>query len=207
MKAIITSILILFSCNVFCVDYSIEKNSNPYAKYAYNPNQNINYIDNTIANPIKSITPQKTQETNIQFNHIQNNSHTCWDAAAKLYDIDPWLLFAYAYVESRFNPKAIHKNAVKNPNTQASYDIGLMQINSTWLKTLKKYGIELNHLFDPCVSIHVGAWIAKQNIKHYGLNIDGIGAYNSPFNVKQRRFYGQQVINAYVMLVNKYKKY
>lgn len=131
-----------------------------------------------------------------KYKHLFNNpnqSRFCWDQAANYYGLDPWLLFAVAKVESSFNANAINKNNDKSKST----DYGLMQINTFWLPTLAKYGISKEHLFDPCTSIFVGAWIMKSNIQRLGYNIDGIGAYNSPHNLQIRRKYGNKVINAY----------
>lgn len=99
---------------------------------------------------------------------------TCWDGAAKFHNVDPWLLYSIAYVESGFNPLAIGKN--KNGTT----DIGMMQINDkVWLGKLKKMGINKKMLKDPCVSVYVGAWILRQNIDQFGYTAKAIGAYNS----------------------------
>lgn len=103
----------------------------------------------------------------------QNFNSNCWYRSSVKYNLDPWLLYSIAYVESGHNIFAINKN--KN----GSYDMGMMQINSIWIPELKKVGIEPKHLFDPCTSIDVGAWILAQNIKKYGYSKSAIGAYNS----------------------------
>jgi soluble lytic murein transglycosylase-like protein len=97
----------------------------------------------------------------------------CWNEAGQRYGINAHLLYAIAKTESSLNPSAINRN--KN----GSYDIGLMQINSRWLPTLLKYGITEKHLYDPCVSIEVGAWILAQNVQRLGSSWVAIGAYNS----------------------------
>jgi soluble lytic murein transglycosylase-like protein len=97
----------------------------------------------------------------------------CWEAAAARYGVNPYLLYAIARTESNLNPQAINRN--KN----GSYDIGLMQINSRWLPTLRQYGIDEQQLLEPCVSIQVGAWILAGNIRRLGNSWDAVGAYNS----------------------------
>jgi len=97
----------------------------------------------------------------------------CWEEAAARYGVHPYLLYAIAKTESGLNPKAMNRN--KN----GSYDLGLMQINSSWFRTLCKYGIEEQHLLDPCTSIHVGAWILAQNIRRMGNSWEAVGAYNA----------------------------
>jgi soluble lytic murein transglycosylase-like protein len=99
--------------------------------------------------------------------------HACWEEAANKYGINPYLLYAIAKTESSLNPNAFNRN--KN----GSYDIGLMQINSIWLPTLRKYGLTERHLYDPCTSIQVGAWILAQNMQRWGNSWDAVGAYNS----------------------------
>lgn len=118
----------------------------------------------------------------------KNNSISeCFINAGHLYGINPNILWAIAKVESNFNPYAINKNLNK------SYDIGIMQINSSWLPTLKKYGLkDERSLYDPCYNIHVGAWILKQCIERYGYNWTAIGCYNATSPVKRVK-YSQKV--------------
>lgn len=101
------------------------------------------------------------------------HAEACWEEAAAKYNVNPHLLYAIAKTESSMNPKAINRN--KN----GSYDIGLMQINSSWFPTLRKYGLDEQHLYDPCVSIHIGAWILAQNMQRLGNSWEAVGAYNS----------------------------
>ncbi len=125
-------------------------------------------------------------------NHASNyNIGKCFDYFGSYYRIDPWLLFAIAKTESSFNPQAV------NRNSNGTEDYGIMQINSIWLKQLNKMGIEKNDLFVPCKSVMIGAWILAQNFNRFGYNIDGLGAYNSPSNIKIRRAYAQKVLNNY----------
>jgi soluble lytic murein transglycosylase-like protein len=187
-------------------DYS-NGNSNPFARYNYvapqeqaktlqleQNSQPIQYFSNELVNP-KRIS----KNSNSKYKHLINNAdHVkgCWDGAAKAYNLDPWLLMAIAKVESSFNSQAINTN--KNKST----DIGMMQINTIWLPTLKKFGISKNDLLVPCTSIFVGAWIMAQNIKNFGYNQDGIGAYNSPRNISIRRNYASKVYKAYHEITN-----
>lgn len=163
------------------VDYS-KGNSNPYKTYQYNISD---YFDKNMTNP-KSIA--------------QDSSMSCWDKAGIVYKIDPWLLMSIAYVESRFNP-----NAINTSNKNKTTDIGMMQINSFWLPTLNKYGIQKQDLLNPCTSIFVGAWILAQNIKQYGYTKNAIGAYNAR-NPTIRMQYANKVYDAYAMLTRKYAR-
>lgn len=106
----------------------------------------------------------------------------CFDLASMRYQIPSKLLKAIATTESKNNPLAIGWN--KN----RSYDIGMMQINSTWLPKLNRVGISERDLFDGCKNIQVGAWILAENIKRHGFNTKAIGAYNSPTPYYQERY-------------------
>ena len=106
----------------------------------------------------------------------------CFNLASKQYQIPSQLLRAIAKVETRLDPLAIHKNS------NQSYDMGIMQINSTWLSMLNKVGISEAELLDGCKNIQVGAWILAQNIKRYGLTRQAIGAYHSPTPELQQKY-------------------
>jgi soluble lytic murein transglycosylase-like protein len=84
------------------------------------------------------------------------------------------------------NPRAV------GHNLNGTRDIGLMQINSAWLPTLATHGIGESHLFDPCTSIHVGAWILAGNFHRLGYSWDAVGAYNA-VSPERRRIYVEKV--------------
>ena len=115
-----------------------------------------------------------------------STAHACWEEAAARYQVNSTLLYAIARAESALNPTAIGNNA------NGTRDIGLMQINSAWLPTLSRYGITERDLFEPCTSIHVGAWILAGNIQRLGYTWDAVGAYNTP-NPKLARNYIDKV--------------
>lgn len=108
--------------------------------------------------------------------------HSCFRRASMRYDISQRLLEAIAQVESSGNPMAI------NRNSNGSEDIGLMQINSFWLPKLEEYGITRQDLFDPCVSIDVGAWILADNIARHGYSWEAVGAYNAASQDKRLKY-------------------
>jgi hypothetical protein len=94
------------------------------------------------------------------------------DDAATFQKVSVSSLRGIAQVESGMNLNAV------NTNTNGTVDIGLMQINSTWLPTLAREGITRESLFDACTNAYVGAWILSQNIRQLGANWNAIGAYN-----------------------------
>ncbi|MCH8621975.1 lytic transglycosylase domain-containing protein [Undibacterium sp. TS12] len=97
----------------------------------------------------------------------------CWEEIGYKYGIDPRLLYAIARTESAMKPAAL------NRNSNGSYDLGLMQINSSWLPRLKSYGISERQLYEPCVNIEVAAWILANNFSRMGDHWQAVGAYNS----------------------------
>ena len=89
--------------------------------------------------------------------------------------IDPALLKAIAIQVSGLNLKAVNRN-----NSNGSVDHGPFQINSSWLPKLKKQGITVEQLYDPCISAYVAAWILADAINEHGSTWRAVGAYNSP---------------------------
>lgn len=94
-----------------------------------------------------------------------------------------------ASVESQFNPLAINKNSDTS-------DFGIMQINSSWLPKLEKYGVKKDDLFNACTNIQVGAWILSENIARLGSNWNAVGAYNAK-SIDKRKIYVSKVMTAY----------
>jgi len=110
----------------------------------------------------------------------------CWDEAAVRYQVSGSLLYAIAQTESGMNPRAV------GWNHDGSRDIGLMQINSSWLPTLAPYGIAERDLFEPCTNIHVAAWILARKVRRYGYTWEAVGAYNAS-NPERRHAYADKV--------------
>lgn len=116
----------------------------------------------------------------------------CWADASSRYNVPVDLLYAIARVETG---NRAHLVSARNKN--GTYDIGLMQINSMHLPSLAKYGIrERDLLTDPCLNLHVGAWILAGAISRHGYNWTGIGAYNAG-TTERRRVYAKKVFAMY----------
>lgn len=94
-------------------------------------------------------------------------------AAAAKHGLNYLLLRSIAEQESNFNPAAI------GGNTNGSKDYGLMQINSSWLPTLRRYGVTEQSLFIPCTNADIGAWILADNFRRLGVTWNAVGAYNA----------------------------
>lgn len=132
---------------------------------------------------------------------LKSETENCWVEAGIKYQVDPWLLYSIAEQESSLNPLAT------NGNSNGTRDVGLMQINSFWLPELEKYGISEQNLFDPCVSIHVGAWVLSQSIQVFGNNWRAVGAYNAGTGKSEktellRQKYAERVYKRYLRLSN-----
>jgi soluble lytic murein transglycosylase-like protein len=97
----------------------------------------------------------------------------CLDEASSYWGVPPLLARAIATHESHMRADAVHRN------TDGSRDIGLMQVNSSWLPTLARYGIKESDLFNACTNAYVGNWILADNIARLGFNWDAVGAFNA----------------------------
>lgn len=106
--------------------------------------------------------------------HADADLSDCFSVAGSHYGIAPVLLEAIARTESQLDPLAVN-----TANTDGSWDIGLMQINSRWLPQIEAAGIAATALYDPCTSVWVGAWVLAGNIARYGYGWDAVGAYNA----------------------------
>lgn len=109
---------------------------------------------------------------------------TCFEQAASQYGLPEDLLRAIAKVESSNNPAAVNLTHLDRTKT---YDIGLMQINSSWLPKLEKMGISEAALREPCQNVLVGAWILHAHMKQNGFDWNGVGSYNASCTTKTRR--------------------
>ncbi|WP_431286874.1 lytic transglycosylase domain-containing protein [Roseateles chitinivorans] len=117
----------------------------------------------------------------------------CFLLAGERYGVSPLLLKAVARQESGLNPSALNRNA------NGSTDIGLMQINSSWLPVLARHGVQEADLRVPCANILVGAWILGSNFRAMGTTADALGAYNARDPAK-RLAYARQVLRHYASL-------
>ncbi|SMC28689.1 Transglycosylase SLT domain-containing protein [Desulfacinum hydrothermale DSM 13146] len=122
----------------------------------------------------------------VLFSWTEQGLAFCWNEAGNRYGISPWLLYAIARVESGLDPDAVHVNE------NGTRDLGLMQINTAWLPTLKRLGITENDLLEnACLNIQVGAWILAQNVTRLGPTWNAVGAYNATSPDKRLRYVGR----------------
>ncbi len=97
----------------------------------------------------------------------------CIAEAAQDYKLHPLLIKGILNVEGG-------KIGTISKNTNGSYDLGPMQINTIWLKTLSKNSIDWKDLtYNACVNIQVGSWILANELRRSDDFWKGVGNYNS----------------------------
>lgn len=111
--------------------------------------------------------------------HVANASSIpakCFEEASARFGLaNPAVLRALAKQESSGRCTQRHP-----ANADGSYDIGCLGINSGWLPTLqKKFGLNEQDLYDPCINVHVGAWVFAKNVRQYGDSWQAVGAFNA----------------------------
>jgi soluble lytic murein transglycosylase-like protein len=97
----------------------------------------------------------------------------CFARAGAYQGVNPMILRAIAWYESKGDPNAVHRNA------DGSIDVGQAQINSVHFAELRRYGVPPGALKDACVNTYVAAWMLKQKMIRYGNTWHAIGAYHS----------------------------
>jgi len=108
----------------------------------------------------------------------------CFEEAGEKYAISPVLLESIAKTESKLDPYATNKN--KN----GSVDIGLMQVNSCWIKTL---GLDRDRLItDSCYNIMAGSGILRQCIDRHGYTWEAVGCYNA-ISMDKKKIYSWKI--------------
>lgn len=123
---------------------------------------------------------------------------SCVNTAAIEFNIPAKLIIAVLHVERGKNSRV-----VKNSN--GSYDIGPMQINSLWLNELQKYGITRQDLqFDPCINVKVGTWLLGKAIASDNHFLNGVGNYHSRTPMFNNKYV--QKIKAHYTKINMFLK-
>lgn len=123
------------------------------------------------------------------------------------YQVPPALALAIARQESRGNPWAVNiqgrsyapasrEEALALINARGkgrSFDVGLMQVNSWWLRRL---GISPVMALEPKNNVLIGVWILAQEIQRHGLNWKAVASYHTPLsrNPERGRRYAASVV-------------
>jgi soluble lytic murein transglycosylase-like protein len=102
----------------------------------------------------------------------------CIFTAAQTYAVPPSVILGILHVEGGRTGQAVG-------NTNGTYDLGPMQINTIWIPELARYWrvSEKTALKmvrdDACVNIGVGAWILRSKMNQAGSLYNGIAWYHS----------------------------
>jgi soluble lytic murein transglycosylase-like protein len=106
-------------------------------------------------------------------NYINNIPISCINHAAVEFHVPAALIVSVLSIEGG-------ANGTISRNKNRTYDMGMMQINSTWLPTLKKYGYSENDIiYDACKNVYIGTWILASKISKNNELWRGVGDYHS----------------------------
>ncbi|MFA5593025.1 MAG: lytic transglycosylase domain-containing protein [Micavibrio sp.] len=103
----------------------------------------------------------------------------CLMLAAQTYSVPPAVLVGIHQVEGGAVGQAV------GPNSNGSYDLGPMQINTLWIPQLaEKWGVSENTAYrwvrdDPCTNMGVSAWILRTHMNETGSLARAIAHYHS----------------------------
>ncbi|MDD3182873.1 MAG: lytic transglycosylase domain-containing protein [Alphaproteobacteria bacterium] len=103
----------------------------------------------------------------------------CMMLAAQTYQVPPAVMVGIMHVEGGRVGQQV------GPNSNGTYDLGPMQVNTRWLPALARawkvdYKTALRLVRDDgCINVRVSAWILKQKIDNAGSLYRGIAYYHS----------------------------
>lgn len=103
----------------------------------------------------------------------------CLLLAAQTYEVPPAVMIGIMHVEGGRVGQQV------GPNTNGSYDLGPMQVNTRWIPELaKSWRVDRATAYrfvrdDGCVNVRVAAWILGKKIKEAGSLYRGIAYYHS----------------------------
>ncbi len=121
----------------------------------------------------------------------QSDSAYCIVSASHRFNLPPEALLSLAIVEGG-------KRGSSTPNTNGTKDLGLMQVNTVWLKEASPLSPYVNFtslVNDVCTNVHAAAWILATQVKKTGGDIwRAIGMYHHPSN--------NQLAQKYITKVN-----
>lgn len=103
----------------------------------------------------------------------------CLIMASQTYQVPPQVMVGILHVEGGRIGQEVG-------NSNGTYDLGPMQVNTLWLNDLARYwNVDRQTARrwvrdDGCVNVHVAAWILRQKLDEAGGNLFyGIARYNS----------------------------
>lgn len=91
------------------------------------------------------------------YGHLTAQAVQCVADASERYQVPELLLHAILRKENG-------RNGHYSLNHNGTYDLGLAQINTTWLKEFGRYGIRPEHIMNnECVNVSLSAYILRYN--------------------------------------------
>ena len=138
----------------------------------------------------------------------QHQVESLFDGPCAAYQIPKELALAIARQESGYHPWIINiagrdvrptskeegiRLAQKAIRAGLSCDIGLMQVNSYWLR---RHGWTPEQVIEPQNNVRIGLWILAQEIQRHGFNWRAIASYHTPLhrNPARGRAYAQAIV-------------
>lgn len=119
----------------------------------------------------------------------------CINKAAVQYHIPAIIIISVLRMENGHVGDAI-------PNKNGTFDYGPMQINTIWLKEIKRYGYTKETIqYNACANVAVGTWILSRAIADDKTLWKGVGNYHSHTNDKNAK-YRTKVQKIYTLLTN-----
>ena len=117
-------------------------------------------------------------------------SMACINQAAVANAVPAELILAIITVEGG-------RNGIAMPNKNGTFDLGVMQINTSWQDAIAQKRYTLNDIrYDSCENIKFGTWILDQCIKNNSDLDEAIGDYHSHTPVFNTE-YSQKVLKDY----------
>lgn len=127
---------------------------------------------------------------------------SCFNQAAKMLSVDREILISIGKQESNYRATAL------NVNKDLTVDVGVMQINTRHLPMLGLANISKRDLFEPCLNVHIGAFVLKECERVFGKTWEAVGCYNAGTSsrlksVQNRQSYAKTIKSIYVNLSKK----
>ena len=110
---------------------------------------------------------------------------SCINQAASTYHVPAKLIIAVLNIEQG-------KVGMANRNKNGTYDLGPMQINTSWWPMLSTYGISQDMVKNnPCINVKIGTWILSKAIADNDELLQGVGNYHSHNNHLNQQYVQQ----------------
>nr|WP_229650316.1 lytic transglycosylase domain-containing protein [Vibrio splendidus]MCC4882976.1 lytic transglycosylase domain-containing protein [Vibrio splendidus] len=122
----------------------------------------------------------------------------CVSYSANHFDINKNVIKSIVLVEGG-------KAGTMSRNSNGTYDMGIMQINTIHLPDIKKKYPTVTWkdvAYDPCINIGIGSWILSQRLKEASSYWVGVGNYHSK-TPKFRNRYLKKIYAAYRGVVSR----